>query len=47
MAEKRIFVGREDELKEFAKVLERPRGEAVLVIGKVGMGLERFNTFMG
>ena len=38
MAEKRIFVGREDELEEFAKVLEQPHGEAVLVIGQAGMG---------
>jgi len=38
VAEKRIFVGREDELEEFAKVLERPQGEAILVVGQVGMG---------
>lgn len=38
MAEKRIFVGRKKELEEFSKVLERPRGEAVLVVGQAGMG---------
>ena len=38
MAEKRIFVGREDELEQFHKVLEDPQGQAVLVVGQAGMG---------
>jgi ABC-type ATPase with predicted acetyltransferase domain len=47
MAEKRIFVGRGDELKQFAKVLERPLGEAVLVVGQRGMGKTWLITRMG
>ncbi|MGA2916147.1 MAG: tetratricopeptide repeat protein [Sedimentisphaerales bacterium] len=35
---KQIFVGRQEELEEFKKVLENPQGQAVLVIGQVGMG---------
>lgn len=38
MSAEKIFVGRNDELKQFKKVLERPRGEAVLVVGQAGMG---------
>jgi len=38
VAEKRIFVGREDELKQFEEVLRNQRGEAVLAIGQAGMG---------
>lgn len=36
MAEKKIFVGRKTELKQFAKVLEDPRGQAVVVVGQAG-----------
>ncbi len=38
MAEERIFVGRKDELEQFVKVLEDPKGQAVLVVGQAGMG---------
>ncbi len=38
MAEKRIFVGRKEELEKFGKVLEDPKGQAVLVVGQAGMG---------
>jgi GTPase SAR1 family protein len=38
MAEERIFVGRKDELEQFRKVLEDPKGQAVLVVGQAGMG---------
>jgi len=38
MAKGEIFVGRKEELEAFAKVLERPEGEAVLVVGQAGMG---------
>ncbi|NVL91278.1 MAG: tetratricopeptide repeat protein [Desulfobacterales bacterium] len=38
MAEKRIFVGRKAELEQFGKVLEDPKGQAVLVVGQAGMG---------
>ncbi|MHC4738107.1 MAG: tetratricopeptide repeat protein [Planctomycetota bacterium] len=38
MNTEKIFVGREEELKEFMKALERPAGEAVLVVGQAGMG---------
>ena len=31
MAEERIFVGRRDGLEKFGKVLEDPKGQAVLV----------------
>ncbi len=34
----KIFVGRKDELEQFGKVLEDPKGEAVLVFGQAGMG---------
>jgi len=36
MSEDKIFVGREDELKQFKKVLEDKRGQAVLVDGQAG-----------
>ena len=36
--EKRIFVGRKDELKEFEKGMKDPRGQAILVVGNRGMG---------
>jgi tetratricopeptide (TPR) repeat protein len=38
MAEERIFVGRKDELEQFSKVLEDPKGQAVIVVGQAGMG---------
>ena len=38
MADKKIFVGRKDELEQFGKVLEDPKGQAVLVVGQAGMG---------
>ena len=38
MAKSEIFVGRQDELKEFAKVLENQRGQAIIVVGNRGMG---------
>jgi len=38
MAEERIFVGRKDELEQFRKVLEDPKGQAVIVVGQAGMG---------
>ncbi len=38
MAKGEIFVGRKEELAEFAKLLERPRREAVLVVRQAGMG---------
>lgn len=34
----RIFVGRKAELAQFKKVIEDPRGQAVLVVGHRGMG---------
>ncbi len=34
----RIFVGRKAELEQFRKVLEDPRGQAVLVVGQAGLG---------
>ena len=37
MAKGEIFVGRKEELAEFAKVLERPDGEVVLVVGQAGI----------
>jgi tetratricopeptide (TPR) repeat protein/energy-coupling factor transporter ATP-binding protein EcfA2 len=33
-----IFVGRMSEVEQFVEVLERPRGEAVVVMGQRGMG---------
>ncbi len=38
MAEQKIFVGRENELDQFRKVLEDPKGQAILVVGQSGMG---------
>src|SRR3972149_2469170 len=38
MAKSDIFVGRKKELAEFAKILEDPRGQAILVVGQSGMG---------
>jgi len=38
VSERKIFVGRKAELKQFRKVLENPRGQAVLVVGQAGMG---------
>jgi len=38
MAEQKIFVGRKAELEQFKKVLENPRGQAVLVVGQAGVG---------
>jgi len=38
MTAERIFVGRKAELEQFKKVLEDPRGQAVLVVGHRGMG---------
>ena len=38
MAEGKIFVGRKAELEQFKEVLKNPKGQAVLVIGQVGMG---------
>jgi len=38
MAEKKIFVGRRNELEQFKKVLEDPQGQAILVVGNRGMG---------
>ena len=38
MAEGKIFVGRKAELEQFKEVLNNPKGQAVLVVGKKGMG---------
>jgi len=38
MAKSEIFVGRQEELKEFTKTLEDPRGQAIVVVGNRGMG---------
>jgi hypothetical protein len=38
MADETVFVGREDELKQWAKVLASTKGCAVLVVGEEGMG---------
>lgn len=38
MSEQKIFVGRKKELEQFGKVLEDPKGQAVLVVGQAGMG---------
>ncbi|MCX5633332.1 MAG: tetratricopeptide repeat protein [Phycisphaerae bacterium] len=38
MNEKLIFVGRQEELEQFKKILQDPQGQAVLVIGQTGMG---------
>ena len=36
MADETVFVGREDELKQWAKVLASTKGCAVLVVGEEG-----------
>ena len=38
MAEGKIFVGRKAELEQFKEILKNPKGQAVLVVGQVGMG---------
>jgi len=38
MAQDKIFVGRDAELDQFRKVLDDPRGQAVLIVGNRGMG---------
>lgn len=38
MVAEKMFVGRKDELEKFKKVFEEPRGQAVLVVGQMGMG---------
>ena len=38
MSGDKIFVGRKAELEQFKKVLEDPRGQAILVVGQAGMG---------
>jgi len=38
MGSERIFVGREEELERFGDLLADPRGQAVVVVGKRGMG---------
>jgi len=38
MADNRVFVGREAELKQFKEVLHDTKGQAVLVVGQAGMG---------
>ena len=38
MAEGTIFVGRKAELEQFKEILKNPKGQAVLVVGQVGMG---------
>jgi tetratricopeptide (TPR) repeat protein len=38
MASSGVFVGRKEELREFTKVLEDLRGQAVIVVGNRGMG---------
>ncbi len=38
MAQDKIFVGRKAELEQFKKVLEDPKGRAVLIVGHRGMG---------
>ncbi|MBW8035338.1 MAG: tetratricopeptide repeat protein [Planctomycetes bacterium] len=38
MGSSNIFVGRHEELDQFKQVLERPDGEAVVVVGPAGMG---------
>ena len=38
MSDGTVFVGREDELKQWAEVLASPDGQAVLVVGQEGMG---------
>lgn len=36
MNSEKIFVGRKAELEQFRKVLENPKGQAVLVVGQAG-----------
>jgi len=38
MSEKPIFVGRKEELEQFKKILQDPKGQAILVTGQAGMG---------
>jgi len=38
MNAEKIFVGRKSELEQFKEVLKDPKGQAVLVVGQVGMG---------
>ncbi|MGA2091876.1 MAG: tetratricopeptide repeat protein [Sedimentisphaerales bacterium] len=38
MASSEIFIGRKDELREFKKAFEDPRGQAIIVVGNRGMG---------
>jgi len=38
MAEERIFVGRKAEVKRFDELLRNPAGQAILVVGRQGMG---------
>ena len=38
MVNSEIFVGRKEELNEFTKALEDPRGQAIIVVGNRGMG---------
>jgi len=38
MSDGTVFVGREDELKQWATVLASPEGQAVVVVGQEGMG---------
>lgn len=38
MSGEKIFVGRKAELEQFRRVLEDPKGQAVLVVGQAGMG---------
>jgi MoxR-like ATPase len=47
MTTDRIFVGRQAELEQFKKVLEDPKGQAVLVVGPEGMGKTMLINKMG
>ena len=38
MADETVFVGREDELRQWARVVASPEGQAVLVVGQEGIG---------
>lgn len=38
MTTEKIFVGRKAELEQFKKVLRKPEGQAVVVMGQRGMG---------
>ena len=33
-----MFVGRSNEIKLFSEIIERPEGQAIMVIGHSGMG---------